>query len=125
MIKEVKVPDGMQWANVVDEIESTVEDTGMIVRVGSANDDRWGMSWNDFKRAFWDTEYRLEGGFCALAADLVVVLSDGSWYEQDKTNGHFYHRMAPTKWLGKPFDKIVGQGTSSLWELNADDKANV
>lgn len=34
MIKEVKIPDGMQWANIVDEIETTVEDTGMIIWVG-------------------------------------------------------------------------------------------
>lgn len=111
------------WANLVDEIESVVEDTGMIVRVGSANDDRWGMSWNDFKRAFWDTEYRTYGGpqagYCGLVKDLVVVLDDGSWYEE-ADNGHFYHRWAPTKKLGKPFSKIVGQ-SSSLEELNTDD----
>ena len=123
MIKEVKITEGMHWANVVEEIESTVEDTGMIVRVGSA-DGEYGMSWEDFKLVAWDIEYHLEGGFCALATDLVVVLNDGSWYEQDKSSGFFYHRWAPTKKLGKPFEKLVGQ-EFSIKELNTDDKADV
>ena len=49
MIKEVKVPDGMQWANIVDEIEITVEDTGMIIWVGSA-DGRYAMPWGSLRR---------------------------------------------------------------------------
>lgn len=120
MIKEVKVPNGMQWANVVDEIESTVEDTGMIIWVGSA-DGRYAMPWGQFKSIFYDTEYRVQGGYCALASDLVVAMDDGSWYEQ-ADNGYLYHRWPPQLQLSyRPFEKITGQGSSSLEELNADD----
>lgn len=124
MIKEVKVPDGMQWANIVDEIESTVEDTGMIIWVGSA-DGRYAMPWGQFKSMFYDTEYRVQGGYCALASDLVVAMDDGSWYEQ-ADNGYFYHRWPPQLQPGfKPFEKVTGQDSSSLEELDADDKADV
>lgn len=120
MIKEVKIPDGMQWANIVDEIESTVEDTDMILWVGSSNG-RYAMPWDSFKSAFYDTEYRVQGGYCALASDLVVMMDDGSWYEQ-ADNGYFYHRWPPQLKLSfKPFSKVVGQGSSSLEELNEDD----
>lgn len=77
------------------------------------------MPWGQFKAMFHDTEYRVQGGYCALASDLVVAMDDGSWYEQ-ADNGYFYHRWAPTKKLGKSFSKIVGQ-SSSLEELNVDD----
>lgn len=124
MIKEVKVPDDMQWANIVDEIEMDVEDTDMILWVGSA-DGHYAMPWDSFKRLFRGTEYRVQGGYCSLASDLVVVLTDGSWYEQ-ADNGYLYHRWPPQLQLSyRPFEKITGQESSSLEELNADDKADV
>ncbi|MEE6636921.1 hypothetical protein [Limosilactobacillus pontis] len=125
MIKQVKIPDDMQWANLVDEIESAVEDTSMIAWVGS-EDGHYGMLWEDFKSVARDVEYRLKGGYCALAGDLVVKLTDGTWYEQGKIDGHFYHREVPTlKPDFKPFTVLVGQEYSTIAELNADDKADV
>lgn len=107
------------WANLVDEIESAVEDTSMIAWVGSV-DGHYGMTWRDFKNAAYGTEYRLRGGYCGLAADLVVKLSDGTWYEQDKANGFFYHRQVPILKPGfKPFTVMTGYG--SLEELNTED----
>ena len=45
---KVKIPEKMQadaeWANLVDEIETVVEDTDMIIWVGSA-DGRYAMPW--------------------------------------------------------------------------------
>ena len=121
---KVKILEKMQadaeWANLVDEIETTVEDTGMIIWVGSA-DGRYAMPWGQFKSMFYDTEYRVQGGYCALASDLVVAMDDGSWYEQ-ADNGYLYHRWPPQLQLSyRPFEKITGQGSSSLEELNADD----
>lgn len=125
MIRQVKIPDEMQWAKLVDEIEATVEDTSMICWVGSA-DGHYAMTWKSFKSLFYDTEYRVQGGYCALASDLVVVLTDGSWYEQDKTNGYLYHRWSPVLQPDfRPFRTIIGQGSSSLTELNADDEAAI
>lgn len=124
MIKEVKIPDGTQWANIVDEIETTVEDTGMIIWVGSA-DGRYAMPWGQFKAMFYDTEYRVQGGYCALASDLVVAMDDGSWYEQ-ADNGYLYHRWSPVLQPDfRPFRTVIGQGSSSLTELNADDEAAI
>ncbi|MEE6638577.1 hypothetical protein PS376_03300 [Limosilactobacillus pontis] len=125
MTQQVKIPKRMQeaaeWANLVDEIESAVEDTGMIAWVGSA-DGHYGMNWRDFKNDAYDIEYRLHGGYCALAGDLVVKLSDGTWYEQGKIDGHFYHREVPTlKPDFKPFTVLVGQEYSTIAELNGDD----
>lgn len=120
MIKEVKVPDGMQWANVVDEIETTIEDTDAILWVGSADGHR-AITWKRFKRLFHDAEYHVQGGYCALASDLVVVMDDGSWYEQ-ADNGYFYHRWSPQlQPVFRPFEKVTGQGSSSLEELNSYD----
>lgn len=120
MIRQVKIPDEMQWAKLVDEIEATVEDTSMICWVGSS-DGRYAMTWRSFKSLFCDTEYRVQGGYCALASDLVVVLTDGSWYEQDKTNGYFYHRWPPALQPDfRPFEIVTGQGSSSMAELNTD-----
>lgn len=123
MTKQVKTPKRMQeaaeWANLVDEIETAVEDTSMIAWVGSA-DGHYAMAWRDFKSVAYGTEYRLRGGFCGLATDLAVKLSDGTWYEQDKTNGFFYHRQVPILKPGfKPFTVMTGYG--SLEELNAED----
>lgn len=125
MTQQVKIPKRMQeaaeWANLVDEIETAVEDTSMIAWVGSA-DGHYGMLWEDFKSVARDVEYRLKGGYCALAGDLVVKLTDGTWYEQDKIDGYFYHHQRPTlKPDFKPFTVLVGQGYSSLEELNAED----
>ena len=120
MIRQVKIPDEMQWAKLVDEIEATVEDTSMICWVGSA-DGHYAMTWKSFKSLFYDTEYRVQGGYCALASDLVVAMDDGSWYEQ-ADNGYFYHRWPPQLQPGfRPFEKATGQGSSSLEELNVDD----
>lgn len=124
-MQQVKIPKKMQeaaeWANLVDEIETAVEDTSMIVWVGSA-DGHYGMTWRDFKNDANGIEYRLHGGYCALAGDLIVKLSDGTWYEQDKIDGHFYHHKRPTLDPDfKPFTVLVGQGYSSLAELNGDD----
>lgn len=125
MTQQVKIPAKMQadteWANLVDEIEMAVEDTGMIAWVGSA-DGRYAMTWRDFKNAAYDVEYRLHGGYCALAGDLVVKLSDGTWYEQDKIDGHFYYRETPILKPGfKPFTVLTGQEYSNIAELNGDD----
>ena len=125
VMQQVKIPKKMQeaaeWANLVDEIETAVEDTSMIVWVGSA-DGHYGMTWRDFKNDANGIEYRLHGGYCALAGDLIVKLSDGTWYEQDKIDGHFYHHKRPTLDPDfKPFTVLVGQGYSSLAELNGDD----
>ena len=122
-MQQVKIPEKMkeaaEWANLVDEIEMAVEDTSMIAWVGSA-DGHYAMTWRDFKSVAYGTEYQLQGGRYALAGDLVVKLSDGTWYEQDKTNGFFYHRQVPTLKPGfKPFVVLVGQRYSSLEELNA------
>ena len=119
----MKIPEKMkeaaELANLVDEIEMAVEDTSMIAWVGSA-DGHYAMTWRDFKSVAYGTEYQLQGGRYALAGDLVVKLSDGTWYEQDKTNGFFYHRQVPTLKPGfKPFVVLVGQRYSSLEELNA------
>lgn len=123
MTQQVRIPAKMQadaeWANLVDEIEAAVEDTSMIAWVGS-EDGHYGMLWEDFKSVARDVEYRLKGGYCALAGDLVVKLSDGTWYEQDKANGFFYHRQVPTLKPGfKPFTAMTGY--RSLEELNAED----
>lgn len=117
----VKTPKKMweaaEWANLVDEIESAVEDTSMIVWVGS-EDGHYAMTWPDFKAVASGVEYRLHGGYCGLAADLVVVLTDGTWYEQDKTDGHFYHHKQPNPEPDcKPFKMMTGYG--SLEELNS------
>lgn len=124
MTQQIKIPAKMQedaeWANLVDEIEMAVEDTSMIVWVGSA-DGRYALPWKFFKNAYEHTEYRPQGGYCALASDFVVVLDDGTWYEQDKTNGRFYHRQKPTlKPDYCPFDNVVGQ-EFTMAELNGDD----
>lgn len=107
-----------EWANLVDEIETAVEDTSMIAWVGSA-DGHYAMTWRGFKSVAYGTEYQLQGGHYALAGDLVVKLNDGTWYEQDKSNGFFYHRQVPSLNPDfKPFTVLVGQGYSSLEELN-------
>ena len=126
---KVKIPEKMQeaaeWANLVDEIETAVEDTSMIVWVGS-EDERLKMPWDLFKQAQWNTEYRVEGGHYALAGDLIVVLNDGSWYEWDQSAEEWIHRKAPTLESGfRPFSKVVGQEYTSLEVLNADDQADV
>lgn len=121
MMQRVKIPDAMNWARVVDEIEMAVEDTGMIAWVGS-RDGEYRMPWDSFKQMQVDTEYHVEGGYCALAGDLVVVLDDDSWYEYDQAAEEWIHRWAPTlQGDFKPFDQIVGPGWCSLAELNADD----
>lgn len=132
MIRKVKRPSGLdqleddQWANVVEEIEMAIEDTSMILWVGSA-DGHYAMFWEDFKTLFADTDYRLTGGMNVLASDLVVKLNDGTWYEQDPTNGCWYHRHAPAFQSGaKSFSHVTnGQdgpwGGCSLEELNEDN----
>lgn len=124
-MQQVRIPKRMQeaaeWANLVDEIEIAVEDTGMIKWVGSA-DGRYAMSWRWFKRVCYDAEYRVSGGYQALAGDLVVVLDDDTWYEYDQSAETWVHRYQPALQPDfKPFSKVTGQGWCSLAELNADD----
>lgn len=100
LVKEIK-----DWANGKE-----------ISWVGSYNGE-YAMSWDEFKEKFKNLEYDAGFGSQAIAKDLVVVFTDGSWLEREEYDGseHWTNKTMPVRKEGaKSFD-VVG-GDEYMWE---------
>lgn len=110
---------------LVKQIEDAVITPDRIRWIGSS-DGKLAMSWEDFKKRFATTVHDPEDPRTELAADLVIKMFDGSWYERDlAANGDWVHRHVPVKCGdSRPYNYVSEDSPagswpwSTLWELN-------
>lgn len=114
---------------LIDEIKDAVITPDRIRWIGSM-DGKYTMSWEQFKAQFGGIKHDPEDPTTEPAADLVIKMFDGSWYERDlSSDGAWVHRRVPTQQCGhKTFDYVSeGDSPAGSWpwstlaELNDRD----
>ena len=111
---------------LIDEIKDVVITPDRIRWIGSM-DGKYTMTWKQFKAQFGGVKHDPEDPTTELAADLVIKMFDGSWYERDlATDGTWVHRHVPeAKGDSKPFDYVSeGDSPNGSWPWSTLEELN-
>lgn len=112
--------------NLVKQIENAVIMPDRIRWIGSS-DGEYAMSWADFKKKFAHVVYDPEDPRTELAADLVIKMFDGSWYERDLASdgSSWVHRHVPVKsGDSKPYDYVSEGSPAGSWPWSTLEELN-
>lgn len=94
--------------NLLEETLAAVKDPKRVSWVGNA-DGSLAMSFEDFARIAADVDYDDDYGSQEIAADLIVVLNDGTWlsrYEYDGSECWTLNSPPILKIDAKPFQVV-------------------
>lgn len=112
--------------NLISQIEDAVITPDRIRWIGS-QDGEYTLSWAEFKKRFKNVVHNPENPGTELAADLVIKMFDGSWYERDlAADGTWVHRHVPeAKGDSKPFDYVSeGDSPNGSWPWSTLEELN-
>lgn len=111
---------------LIDEIKDAVITPERIRWIGSM-DGKHTMTWKEFKAQFGGIKHDTEDPTTEPAADLVIKMFDGSWYERDlSSDGAWVHRRVPTQQCGhKTFDYVSeGDSPAGSWPWSTLEELN-
>lgn len=111
--------------SLVEQIEDAVITPERIRWIGSSNG-KLAMSWEEFKKRFATTVHDPEDPHTELAADLVIKMFDGSWYERDLSDdGSWVHRHVPVEsGDSKPYDYVSEDSPAGSWPWSTLEELN-
>lgn len=121
--------------NIIQEIKNRLEENNFkeddILWIGS-EDGQYAMGWNDFQEKFEDIEYDQGYGAQEIASDLVMVMSNGTYFsrsEYDGSEGWDYHKIPVKTDNPKSFayicvNQVAEIGWKDLETMNKTEKGN-